>query len=50
MNRLYEQLKLPLFFAWQKYKYGWHSDFWKEGDSTFEYMFFELKAEEIITT
>lgn len=49
MNGLYEKFKMPLFFAWQEYKYGWHSDFWKEGDSMLDYTFFELQPKEIIT-
>lgn len=30
----------PLFFAWEKLKYGWHTDFLNEGDSMFGYMMF----------
>ena len=38
----------PLYLAWQVYEYGWHSDFWKEGESMFGFMMFEVRAEEII--
>ena len=43
-----EIYKLPLLGAWQLYQYGWHSDFWKEGDSMFEYMTFQMRAAEIL--
>lgn len=46
-NKLLEMYKLPLLKAWEVYHYGWHSDFWKEGDSMFEYMIFEIKAKEM---
>ena len=36
-----EQFKFPLFYAWQGYKYGWHTDWCKEGDSLFPFMMFE---------
>lgn len=32
---------MPLYFAWQGYKYGWHTDFCKEGDSLIPFMMFE---------
>ena len=44
-----EAFKNVLFFAWEKYKYGWHSDFWEEGDSMIDYMMFEVNAENIIS-
>lgn len=47
-NKMLEMYKLPLLMAWQVYKYGDHTDFWKEGDSMFEYMMFELKAKEMM--
>ena len=47
-NKLLEMYKLPLLKAWEVYHYGSHSDFWKEGDSMFEYMMFEIKAKEMI--
>lgn len=46
-NKLLEMYKLPLLKAWEVYHYGSHSDFWKEGDSMFEYMMFEIKAKEM---
>lgn len=39
----------PLLMAWEKYHYGFHDNFWKEGDSMFGYMMFEINAKEIIT-
>jgi len=47
-NKMLEMYKLPLLKAWEVYHYGWHSDFWEEGDSMFEYMMFEMKAKEMI--
>lgn len=41
MRNALEQFKFPLFFAWQGYKYGWHTDWCKEGDSLFPFMMFE---------
>ena len=46
-NQFLEMYKNPLLMAWQIYKYGWHSDFWEEGHSMFDYMLFETKAREI---
>lgn len=43
-GQIMESFKLPLFCAWQLYKYGWHTDFMKEGDSLLPYMIFESKA------
>lgn len=48
-NKMLETFKNVLFFAWEKYKYGWHSDFWEEGDSMIDYMMFEVNAENIIS-
>ena len=48
-NKKLEAFKNVLFFAWEKYKYGWHSDFWEEGDSMIDYMMFEVNAENIIS-
>ena len=42
-NQMLEMYKIALYFAWEKYNYGCHSDFWKEGDSMFEYMMFEMQ-------
>lgn len=36
-----ETFKMPLFFAWRGYKYGWHTDWCEEGDSLFPFMMFE---------
>lgn len=47
-NKILEMYKLPLLKAWEVYHYGLHSDFWKEGDSMYEYMMFEIQAEEMI--
>ncbi|MBQ7057584.1 MAG: hypothetical protein IJM84_06530 [Bacteroidaceae bacterium] len=44
-NELYQY---PLLFAWEKYHYGAHWDFWEEGHSMFEYLMFESRAKEII--
>lgn len=41
INQLFETFKMPLYFAWQGYKYGWHTDFCKEGDSLMPFMMFE---------
>ena len=46
-NQFLEMYKNPLLMAWQIYKYGWHSDFWEEGHSMFDYMLFESQAREI---
>ena len=46
-NQFLEMYKNPLLMAWQIYKYGWHSDFWEEGHSMFDYMLFETQAREI---
>lgn len=35
----------PLYYVWEKQKYGWHTDFLKE-DSLFPYMMFEAQAKE----
>ena len=48
-HKMHEAFKNVLFFAWEKYKYGWHSDFWEEGDSMIDYMMFEVNAENIIS-
>lgn len=41
INQVFETFKMPLYFAWQGYKYGWHTDFCKEGDSLVPFMMFE---------
>jgi hypothetical protein len=43
-NQMVEMFKLPLYCAWQLYKYGWHTDFLQEGDSLMPYMSFEIDA------
>ena len=48
-NQILEMYKNVLYFAWEKYKYGWHSDFWEEGHSMFDYMMFEMKARDVIS-
>jgi len=56
--QMVEIYKCPLLFAWQKYKYGYHFDFWEEGDSMFTYEQFEINMhrnpkdflDDIITT
>jgi hypothetical protein len=47
-NKMLDMYKNPLLMAWQVYNYGWHSDFWEEGDTMFDYMMFSVNAEEII--
>lgn len=42
IRQMLETYKLPLFFAWQGYDYGWHTDFCEEGDSLYPFMMFEL--------
>ncbi len=49
-NTMLETYKNPLLMAWQLYGYGWHSDFWKEGDSMLSYEIFECQAREVITS
>lgn len=48
ISQMMEMFLNPLYLAWQVYEYGWHSDFWKEGESMFGFMMFEVRAEEII--
>jgi len=43
-----DMYKNPLLFAWEKFKYGWHTDFWEEGESMFIYMDFEMNVDEIL--
>lgn len=43
-GQIIEMFKMPLCCAWQLYKYGWHTDFMKEGDSLVQYAMFELNA------
>jgi hypothetical protein len=46
-SKMLELYTYPLLYAWQIYKYGWHSDFWEEGESMLDYMMFELKSREM---
>lgn len=47
-NQILEIYKVVLYFAWEKYNYGCHSDFWNDGDSMIEYMMFEIQPTAII--
>ena len=49
-SQMLEMFLNPLYMSWQVYEYGWHSDFWEEGEPMFTYMMFEVRAEEIINT
>lgn len=42
-----ETFKMPLYFAWQGYKYGWHTDFCEDGDSLFPFLMFEARMKEM---
>lgn len=42
-----EAFKMPLYYAWQGYKFGWHTDFCEEGDSLEPFMMFELNMKGI---
>lgn len=44
--KMLDLFKNPLLFAWEQFKYGWHSDFWKEDDSMMEYDMFLFNAQE----
>lgn len=37
-----DMFKFPLLFAWQGYKYGWHTDFCEEGDSMIPFHMFQM--------
>ena len=45
LSMMYELFLNPLYLAWQVYNYGWHSDFWEEGDSMWEFMSYEVDVE-----
>lgn len=47
-NKVLGMYMLPLLKAWEVYHYGSHTDFWEEGESMFDYMMFEVRAEEMI--
>lgn len=46
LNQVFEMFKIPLCFAWQGYKYGWHTDFCEEGDSLLPFTLYELDMKE----
>ena len=46
---LFEVYKTPLLFAWEKYNYGSHSDFWQEGDTMFNYMNFTFQPNQALS-
>jgi hypothetical protein len=46
--QLFEIYKTPLLFAWEKFNYGFHTDFWKEGDSMATYFNFAVRPREIL--
>ena len=43
-----EAYQYPLLFAWEKYRYGAHWDFWEEGHDMFQYVMFEARIKDII--
>ena len=45
-SKMLDLFKYPLLFAWEQFKYGWHSDFWEEGDSMLEYDIFLFNIQE----
>lgn len=45
---MFNIIKNALYYSWEKLGCGHHSDFWKEGDSMFDYMMFELGPKERI--
>lgn len=47
-HSLFELIKNALYYSWEKFGYGNHSDFWNEGDSMFDYLMFEMGPEERI--
>jgi len=48
IGKMYEMFLFPLLKALDVYKYGEHTDYWKEGDSMMDYMMFEFKSKQII--
>ena len=46
IKNILESFKTELYFAWEKYDYGHHSDFWQEGDSNLDYTMFEKNIKE----
>lgn len=47
-HNMFNIIKTALYYSWEKLGCGHHSDFWKEGDSMFDYMMFELGPKERI--
>lgn len=47
-HAMFELIKNALYYSWEKLGCGHHSDFWKEGDSMFDYMMFEMGPEDRI--
>ncbi len=43
-----EVYQYPLLFAWEKYGYGAHWDFWEEGHDMLQYVMFEHRIKDII--
>ncbi len=41
INQTFDLFKMPLYFAWRAYKYGWHTDFCKFGESLAPFLLFE---------
>ena len=48
ITSIFETFLNTLYLAWEIYHYGHHSDFWKEGDSMFEFMMFQSQAKNTI--
>lgn len=46
IKQMMELYTYPLLYAWEFNNYGWHTDFWEEGHSMFEYMMFEINVKE----
>jgi hypothetical protein len=44
--QMLEVFETPLLFAWEKFGYGYHSDFWTDGANMFVYMGFEMNPTE----
>lgn len=44
INQTFDLFKMPLYFAWRAYKYGWHTDFCKDGESLVPFLMFEANC------
>lgn len=44
INQTFDLFKMPLYFAWKAYKYGWHTDFCKFGESLAPFLLFETNC------